>query len=465
MRYLLGISKELAKADPEFLKKLKARLRQNCADLTVTKNLTSALSYATIEPYSAIFLDWSLLQDHYQGFSRRLRRQHKQLPINIFFDGNVIGSELCGKNEALFSLTQRKDFLTALPEINTRLVEYFNLIKSLPGELRVHLNPNGFGRFIGNSLHILDIYHQVARVATTDFTVMILGESGTGKELVARSVHDLSSRSGNTFVSLNCAAIPEHLLESELFGYEKGAFTGANSAKPGMFELADKSTIFLDEIGDMALDLQAKLLRVLEDHRVQRLGSTTTKTVDIRVIAATNMRLEELIADGKFREDLYHRLNVIPIRLLPLNQRREDIPLLTLSLLGNYLKDSVLKMQSISADLIEEIQDLPLRGNVRELGNLLTRIIFYSKGPQLEKSILLEAVYQRDKSEPTDHTGNPAVFGDAILPLTVLEQMAIEHALNLGDKNISRIAGELGISRTALYRKMKIYGLQGHPDD
>ncbi len=465
MRYLLGISTGLLKSDPGFIKKLKSSLQENSSELTVTRNLTSVLSYATVETFSAIFLDWKLLRNNYSGFIRRLRRQDRHLPVIIFYDGNKISGELCGKNDALFSINLRKMILSELPDIHSRINTYSGLKKALPEKLRTHLKPNGFGKFVGNSSHMLDIYRQITRVAATDFTVMILGDSGTGKELVARSIHQLSSRSSQNFISLNCAAIPEHLLESELFGYEKGAFTGANTAKPGMFELADNSTIFLDEIGDMALDLQAKLLRVLEDHTVQRLGSTTTKTVDIRVIAATNMSLEKLIAEGKFREDLFHRLNVIPIRLLPLKERPGDIPLLILFLLGNYLTSSMLDLKSISSDLINSICELPLKGNIRELGNLLTRIIFYAKEPHLEKSILEEAVYRQTEPDPPSTGADKLVFGETILPLAEVERLAIEHALQIGKKNISKIAKALGISRTALYRKMKIYDLQGDRDD
>ncbi|NOZ09143.1 MAG: sigma-54 factor interaction domain-containing protein, partial [FCB group bacterium] len=232
MRFLLGISSGLIKSDPGFVKKLKSSLREHSSELTVTRNLTSVLSYATVESFSAVFLDWKLLKDNYQGFIRRLTRQDPHLPIIIFYDDHKISGELCGKNDALFSINARKVILSELPDIYPRINAYFNLLKSLPENLRSQLKPNGYGKFVGNSLHMLDIFRQVTRVAATDFTVMILGDSGTGKELVARSIHELSSRNNHKFISLNCAAIPEHLLESELFGYEKGAFTGANTAKP-----------------------------------------------------------------------------------------------------------------------------------------------------------------------------------------------------------------------------------------
>jgi formate hydrogenlyase transcriptional activator len=246
---------------------------------------------------------------------------------------------------------------------------------------------HNFKEIIGGSPALKQVLRQVETVASTDSTVLILGETGTGKELIARAIHNLSTRRERTLVKLNCAAIPTGLLESELFGHEKGAFTGAINQRLGRFELAHKGTLFLDEVGDIPLELQPKLLRVLQEQEFERLGSTRTQKVDVRLIAATNVNLEQLVADKQFRSDLYYRLNVFPIVIPPLRERREDIPVLTRWFTQKFASRMRKPIHSIPARTLSALADYHWPGNVRELENLIERAVILSPGPELQVAL------------------------------------------------------------------------------
>ena len=240
-----------------------------------------------------------------------------------------------------------------------------------------------FDEIVGKSEALKNIFREIETVAPADSTVLIYGETGTGKELIARAVHNLSSRKSNAFVKLNCAAIPSTLLESELFGHERGAFTGATSLRIGRFELAHKGTMFLDEIGDMPLELQPKLLRVLQEREFERLGSTRTLRTDTRLIAATNRLLKLMVEDRNFRLDLYYRLNVFPIRLPPLRERTEDIPLLVRHFVQEFSRRNHRLIDSIPSETMEALIRYPWPGNVRELQNVIERAVILSRGHML----------------------------------------------------------------------------------
>ncbi|HET7185582.1 MAG TPA: sigma-54 dependent transcriptional regulator [Terriglobales bacterium] len=240
-----------------------------------------------------------------------------------------------------------------------------------------------FCELIGGSEPIRRVYDAILRVAQSDVTVVIRGESGTGKELVARSIVTLGPRGEKPFISLNCAALPEALIDSELFGHEKGAFTGAHASRPGQIELADGGTLFLDEIATLGMELQTKLLRVLESHTVQRLGGRTTKRVDFRLLTATNENLEEMVRNGRFREDLYYRIHVVPIFIPPLRERREDIPLLVDHFLRLYCATNRLPLKRIDPEVIEILEEYTWKGNVRELENLMQRLVLMVQGPAI----------------------------------------------------------------------------------
>jgi DNA-binding NtrC family response regulator len=257
-----------------------------------------------------------------------------------------------------------------------------------------------FEGIVGQSSALRDVLRLVETVATSDSTVLLLGETGTGKELIARAIHDRSQRKGRAFVKLNCAAIPSGLLESELFGHERGAFTGAISQKIGRVELADQGSLFLDEIGDIPLELQPKLLRVLQEREFERLGSTRTKQVDVRVVAATHRDLEEMILEKQFRSDLYYRLNVFPISIPPLRERREDIPLLVQHFVQQFALRMNKTIDAISPETIDALARYSWPGNIRELQNVIERaVVVYKKGNlSIKKSWLLARVPFRGES-------------------------------------------------------------------
>jgi len=252
-----------------------------------------------------------------------------------------------------------------------------------------------FCEMIGASEAMRLVYDAISRVAQSNTTVVIRGESGTGKELVARAIMQLSPRKNHPFVSLNCAALPENLIEAELFGYEKGAFTGAHAARGGHIEAAHQGTLFLDEIATLGLGLQSKLLRVLEDHAVQRLGSKTSKKIDFRLVTATNENLEQMLEAGRFREDLYYRIHVVPILLPPLREREGDVALLANHFLRHYCASNDLPLKHLDADVMEILEDSPWPGNVRELENLMQRLVLMAPGAVISaKHLPKQIVYQ-----------------------------------------------------------------------
>jgi transcriptional regulator with GAF, ATPase, and Fis domain len=307
-----------------------------------------------------------------------------------------------------------------------------------------------FEQIIGNSLALEAVLEQVERVAPTDSTVLIEGETGTGKELIAQAIHNLSSRCGRPFVRLNCAAIPLDLLESELFGHEKGAFTGAIAQKIGRFELADKGTLFLDEVGDIPAPLQPKLLRILQEQEFERLGSTRTHQVDVRLVAATNRDLAEMVNRGQFRSDLYYRLNVFPVMLPPLRARSEDIPALVTHFAGIFGRRMGRQIDHIPAETMSALNSYQWPGNIRELQNLVERAVILSNDGVLPN--------------PLPATGSQAlaVSTAATTTLRESERALISQTLEEvrwvigGPKGA---AARLGLKRTTLIHKMQKLGI------
>ena len=306
-----------------------------------------------------------------------------------------------------------------------------------------------FEQIIGNSLALEAVLEQVERVAPTDSTVLIEGETGTGKELIAQAIHNLSSRCGRPFVRLNCAAIPLDLLESELFGHEKGAFTGAIAQKIGRFELADKGTLFLDEVGDIPAPLQPKLLRILQEQEFERLGSTRTHHVDVRLVAATNRDLAEMVNRGQFRSDLYYRLNVFPVMLPPLRARSEDIPALVTHFAGIFGRRMGRQIDYIPAETMSALNSYQWPGNIRELQNLVERAVILSNDGMLPNPL------------PTTGT-QPVTVSTAATTLRESERSLILQTLAEvrwvigGPKGA---ATKLGLKRTTLIHKMQKLGI------
>ena len=337
----------------------------------------------------------------------------------------------------------------AVIQFKTRTTEfksYIALDQYLESQPDARDGRNGFEGIVGRSAELREVLDQIRTVAATDSTVLIEGETGTGKELIAQAIHTNSRRSDRPFVKLNCAAIPLGLLESELFGHEKGAFTGAVAQKLGRFEAADGGTLFLDEIGDIPLELQAKLLRVLQEQEFERLGSTHTRRVNVRVVAATNQDLAGLVAEKLFRMDLYYRLNVFPIALPPLRHRPEDIPMLVAHFVNRYATGMAKRIDKIKSDAMEAMQRHPWPGNIRELQNFIERAVILTNGDVLHFSAL---------------PSSPIVPRD---PVTLAEAER-DHILNaLQESNwvvggARGAASRLGVKRTTLISKMRKRGL------
>ena len=326
---------------------------------------------------------------------------------------------------------------------------------------------------IGESRAIQDMYAIIERVADTPTTVLITGESGTGKELVARALHENSSRRDKPFIKVNCAAIPKDLMESELFGYERGAFTGAVGSKPGRFELASTGTLFLDEIGEIPVEMQVKLLRVLQESEFERVGGIKTISVDVRLVASTNRELKKEIANAAFREDLYYRLNVVPIELPSLRDRHEDIPLLTRHFIAKFNDRLHKSVESIEKDALDRLCAYQWPGNIRELENVIERAVLFCDGPRIRQADLSPEVRVALSSSPS----SPALsaIDDAVSSTdglkeqvkaarTLIERELIVRALEQTSYNVTHAARILKISRKGLQLKMKELGLRDRED-
>jgi formate hydrogenlyase transcriptional activator len=343
----------------------------------------------------------------------------------------------------------------------------------LEEEIRSEMN---FENIVGNSPALMHVLELVDTVALSDSTVLLLGETGTGKELIARAIHDRSRRKDRAFVKLNCAAIPTGLLESELFGHEKGAFTGAIIQKVGRMELADQGTLFLDEVGDIPIEIQPKLLRALQEREFERLGSTHTRRVNVRLIAATNRDLEKMIADREFRSDLYYRLHVFPIRIPPLRERKEDIPQLVSYFVQKFAKQMQKKIDAISPAVMKGLTAWDWPGNIRELENFIERAVILTRGRSLEAP--LEELHKSNKGQAArgaaeqDPEGLARFLKKAVDALRQNKSVAddyakkqredIVRALNESKGRVGGATGaaaRMGINRNTLVSRIKKFGI------
>jgi DNA-binding NtrC family response regulator len=381
-------------------------------------------------------------------FLQAIKRHNAALPVIVMTAfgsvGNAVDAMKAGAADYVlkpFSLNEMR--MVIRKELDVRALREEN--RSLREALgKKYSHPN----VIARSARMQEVLATVERVATTNSTVLLGGESGVGKDLIARAIHEKSRRASGPFIKINSTAIPENLLESELFGYERGAFTGASASKPGKFELADKGTLFLDEIGDVPPATQVKLLRVLQEREFERLGGTRTIKVDVRLIAATNRDLREALEQGTFREDLYYRLNVVPIDIAPLRQRKEDIPDLVNLFIARFAADSGKGVNSISPEAMQILVNYHWPGNVRELQNIIERACALTKGA------ILEAADIRLDLRPGKAAGGFLPEG---MTLEHWEDEVIQEALRRANGNKSQAARLLGLSRNALrYRLSKI---------
>ena len=384
-------------------------------------------------------------------FLHAIKRQNAALPVVVMTAfGSVetaVDAMKAGASDYVlkpFSLSEMRMVIRKELDVHNLREENRSLREAL-GKRYVHPN------VVGRSAKMQEVLATVDRVARTNATVLLGGESGVGKDLIARAIHDKSRRVSGPFIKINSTAIPENLLESELFGYEKGAFTGANASKPGKFELADKGTLFLDEIGDVPPAIQVKLLRVLQEREFERLGGTKTVKVDVRLIAATNRDLREALEQGTFREDLYYRLNVVPIDIAPLRQRKEDIPDLVNLFISRFAGDSGKPVESITPEAMQILVNYHWPGNVRELQNIIERACALAKGTVLKvEDIHLDV-------RPSKIANGAGGFLPEGMTLEHWEDEMIQEALRRANGNKSQAARLLGLSRNALrYRLSKI---------
>jgi DNA-binding NtrC family response regulator len=384
-------------------------------------------------------------------FLQAIKRQNAALPVVVMTAFGTVETAVeamkAGASDYVlkpFSLSEMRMVIRKELDVRNLREENRSLREAL-GKRYAHPN------VVARSVKMQEVLATVERVAPTNSTVLLGGESGVGKDLIARAIHEKSRRAAGPFIKINSTAIPENLLESELFGYERGAFTGANTSKPGKFELADKGTLFLDEIGDVPPAIQVKLLRVLQEREFERLGGTRTVKVDVRLIAATNRDLREALEQGTFREDLYYRLNVVPIDIAPLRQRKEDIPDLVNLFISRFAGDSGKPVESITPEAMQILVNYHWPGNVRELQNIIERACALAKGTVLEASdIHLDL-------RPAKAANGASGFLPEGMTLEHWEDEMIREALRRANGNKSQAARLLGLSRNALrYRLSKI---------
>jgi DNA-binding NtrC family response regulator len=384
---------------------------------------------------------------------RRLRAKGHTFPvIMLTAHGNVEQAVEAMKAGASEYLTKPFD-LDELRIVIEKAVQFSNLaaeVERLREELDKEYDVHGI---VASDPTMLEVLDTVRRVAVSSATVIVYGESGTGKELIARAIHNMSERAGKPFVSVSAGALPETLLESELFGYEKGAFTGAMNAKPGRFELANGGTLFLDEIGDISPATQIKLLRVLQERRFERLGGTRPIEVDVRIVAATNQDLQQLIADGTFREDLFYRINVVPITLPPLRQRANDIPLLV----AHFMEKAKAGDKKIMPDAMRALADYQWPGNIRELENTIERIVILTHGDEIGLDDLPSEV--RAGGRFSARNAGSFVLPEDGIDLEEVELDLVRQALERSGGTVPKAAKLLGLTSKTLEARMQRLGL------
>jgi DNA-binding NtrC family response regulator len=389
---------------------------------------------------------------------RLIRRQNTRTPIVVMTAFGTVETAVdamkAGAADFLLKPFSLDHMMTVIRKaLDVRALEDEN--RSLREELGRRYE---FDNIIGRSTAMQEIFATIERVAPTRATVLLAGESGVGKDLIARAIHFKSPRRDHPLVKINCTALPENLMESELFGYEKGAFTGANTSKPGRFEQADTGTAFLDEIGDVPPAIQVKLLRVLQEREFERLGSNKTRHIDVRIIAATNQDLRAALEQGTFREDLYYRLNVVPLNIPPLRERAEDIPFLAEHFVGKLAAANASPVESISEEAIQRLMTYHWPGNVRELENVIERSLVLASGTRLEAADI------RLDTAPRARERASGDFLPEGMSLDDYEQSIIREALCRAAGNKSQAARLLGLTRNALRYRLSQMGLESAKD-
>jgi DNA-binding NtrC family response regulator len=385
----------------------------------------------------------------------QIRRQNSRTPVIVMTAFSTVENAVEAMKAGAVDFLPKPFSLDHLMAVVNKAIEVRTL-RDENQKLREELGWRyQFDNLVGRSPAMREIFTTVNRVAATRATVLLAGESGVGKDMIARAIHQHSPRADRPFVKINCTAIPENLMESELFGYEKGAFTGANTTKLGKFEQADTGTVFLDEIGDVPASIQVKLLRILQEREFERLGSNKTRHIDVRVLAATNVDLRAALEQGTFREDLYYRLNVLPIDIPPLRERKEDIPFLAEHFVKKFAKDVGGRIESISETAIQKLLQYHWPGNVRELENVIERSMVLSPGPVLEPEDI-----KMDTAPRRAQTAFDVPFLPEGMMLDEFERSIIREALNRANGNKSQAARLLGLTRNALRYRLSQMGIE-----
>jgi DNA-binding NtrC family response regulator len=450
--------------DPAICQGLKEILETEGYDITTAPDGETALSHLKEQYFALVVTDLALPGLGGMDILNYLTGEHPECPCIIITGYGTIANAVAAMRQGAYDYLTKPVDPTELRLVVSRALEHRRL-KWENLQLKRQLRKRyGFANMVGDSEAISRVFELIRKVADTDSTVLILGESGTGKELIAHAIHYHSSRRDGPLIPVNCAAIPEELLESELFGHERGAFTHAVRTRLGRFEQANGGTIFLDEISEMSPGLQVKILRVLQDHSFERIGGVKTIQVDIRVIAATNQDLEELVRQNKFREDLYYRLNVIPIRVPPLRDRVSDIPLLAAHFLRQFSRTKQKPLKRLSPQVLDLLRCYSWPGNIRELENLMERVVVLSEGEVVEVSDLPERFHHLLPGAPREAEEFPEQglrFTDAV---QAFERRLILTALSKSDWVKSRAAKLLHLNRTTLLEKMKKQNIPGIAD-
>ena len=438
---------------------LKALLNKEGYDVATASDGVEALKVLKSGGVEVVVTDLKMPKLDGVGLLERVIRDYPSMPVIIITAHGTIATAVDALKKGAFDYITKPFERDELKNIIHKAIRTRKL-----NEEELLVSPDDIDRqgIIGSSEPMLKIYDTIKKVAPTPTTVLISGETGTGKDLMAYAIHRNSPRRDNPFVKINCAAIAENLIESELFGYEKGAFTGAVSTKPGRFELADKGTFFLDEVGEIPRDMQVKLLRVIQDHEFERVGGLRTIKVDVRLIAATNRNLLQDVKDGRFREDLYYRLNVFPTRLPPLRERREDILPLTEYFIEKFNSKLERGVKHIDARVKDLLVNYDWPGNIRELENLIERIVLMAGGD----SITFEDIPPEWKSAAeaiavAQQGGQKKPFKDFVKGhMEEVEKQSIIQCLDEVGGNVTKAAKRLGLSRKGLQLKMIKYNLR-----
>jgi nitrogen regulation protein NR(I) len=447
---------------------LAAMLKREGYEVTTAADGEQALGVLAKTPVHVVVTDLVMPRLGGMELLRRVTQDLPDVPVIVITAHGSVDSAVAALKAGAFDYITKPFEQEELKKVIAKATRAHDLERQ---NLHAILNDGDRPPLVGDSAAMRTIYEMVARVADSPSTVLITGESGTGKELIAKALHRGSSRRDKPLIKVNCAAIPKDLVESELFGYERGAFTGAVGSKPGRFELADGGTLFLDEIGEVPVEMQVKLLRALQESEFERVGGIKTLRVDVRLIAATNRDLKALIAEGKFREDLYYRLAVVPIVLPPLRDRREDIPLLVRHFVEKYDQRLGKKVAGIEDEALQLLLGYSWPGNIRELENLMERSVLFADGPLIQASALPDSLRERGPQAAVPIAavgplGAIAAPSGASMKEIVrqaqaeLEKELITRALEETGGNVTRAAKRLQISRKSLQVKMKELGLR-----